>query len=389
MKQKLSAMNYIKNNKRRSSVLIVSLALCFVLIYLTNFLLSSTEETFRVITVENTKKIQYVNLAGSSLGIDVENIEDEELENQYREKNLELVEKLKKYDEIENVYYSQILYIEVWAVIGSWYVEMPLVEAEKVSEILEHFGTKVCEGRMPENAGEIVLDRASMKNGGYRLNDYFRSEDYDTAFKIVGILDSDTYFGCGIPSEEEEMFNMITILSDGSIDDVSKLLKKEGIEVRKGYDEIVDVKSGKKSLQKDVIDVISTSTNIIYICIIVLISLSLFIVYAMYLRDRHNEWCLYSSIGYSRKEIYSLVMRELGITFFISFAIGVVLTAISVVVIDFVMIEAQGMKCRYFYPSTVGEILSAYILLIGALQIPIRYALNRIKTVDAMDDDLY
>ena len=59
MWQKLSAMKYIKNNKRRVSVLIVSLVLCFVLFYLVKFLLSVTVVTFRVMTVGNAEKIQY------------------------------------------------------------------------------------------------------------------------------------------------------------------------------------------------------------------------------------------------------------------------------------------------------------------------------------------
>ena len=94
MKQKLSAMKYIKNNKRRIAVLVVSLALCFMLTYLVNFLLSSTEETFRIVTVDNAEKIQYVSLAGSSLGMDVEHMDQEEIHPLYLEKNLQLAEYL-------------------------------------------------------------------------------------------------------------------------------------------------------------------------------------------------------------------------------------------------------------------------------------------------------
>ena len=389
MKQKLSAMKYIKNNKRRITVLVVSLGLCFLLIYLTNFLLSSTEATFSVIGIDNPKKVQYVSLAGSTLGIDVENLDTEELNRQYEKKNLELIEKLKDYESIKEVYYAQILYNGIQAVIGEWWTEIPLVDKEQVPVIIEHYGTKIYEGRMPENPGEIVLDRGSMNNGGYVLNDYYNSEEYDTAFKIVGILDCDTYFGCGIPSDKTELHSVITILSDGSIYDLSKLLEQEGIYVRETYDTIVDAKTGEKEIKVNVTDVISSSTTLIYICIIILSSLALFIVYIMYLRDRHNEWCLYCSIGYSRKEIYSLVMRELLFVFGIALVIGIGLAAAAVVAIDFFMLTPQGMKCKYFYPDAIVEILCAYVLLVGALQIPIRYALHRIRTIDAMDDDLY
>ena len=90
MGQKLSAMKYVKNNKRRVAVLVVSLALSFVLTYLTNFLLMSQEETCMVCAVDNAKTVQYMGLMGSTLGIDVDNISDEEFEKEYLEKSLEL-----------------------------------------------------------------------------------------------------------------------------------------------------------------------------------------------------------------------------------------------------------------------------------------------------------
>ena len=58
MPQKLSAINYIKNNVRRVVVLTVSLGLSFVLVYLTQFMLSTTEESFKRIVFQNTRKMQ-------------------------------------------------------------------------------------------------------------------------------------------------------------------------------------------------------------------------------------------------------------------------------------------------------------------------------------------
>ena len=388
MGQKLSALKYIRNNKRRVAVLVVSLGLCFVLTYLTNFLLMATEETFRVCTIDNAKKVQYAFFAGSSLGIDVKNLSDEEINEQYLEKTLELCESLKKYEGVEEVYYTQVLYNEINAAIGSWTVEMPLVDSSKLQTIAEHFGASICEGRMPENAGEIVMDRAAMSNGGYKLNDYFDEESCDKAYRIVGVLDSESYIGYGLINEAYSVSQRIVILSDGSIYDLSELLEQEGIVVRDTYDNIVDVKQGELLLKQEVTDVIGTSTDIIYIVIIVLLFLSLFIVYTMYLRDRHNEWCLYCSIGYSRKEIYKAIMRELLFSFGLAIAIGVVLIAVSVVATDYIMLSPKGIKSRYFYPDTLMEILCSYVLLIGVLQLPVRLALHRIRTIDAMDDDL-
>ena len=68
MRRKLSAMNYIRNNKRRAAVLIVSLALYLLIVYLTQFILSAGTESFKKILSEDTKKMQMVQLPKSAYG---------------------------------------------------------------------------------------------------------------------------------------------------------------------------------------------------------------------------------------------------------------------------------------------------------------------------------
>lgn len=388
MPQKLSAMKYIKNNKRRTAVLIVSLGLCFVLTYLTQFLLSSTEETFRSLLLENTRKIQYVSLAGSSLGLDVNNLSTEEILPLYDQKMQELAERLKTHEGIKEAYYAEVLWVMITPPIGNMTCEIPLVKESELPVVLEHFGAELKEGRLPENPGEVVLDEATMKNNGYALDEYLKESSFGKVFRIVGVLDCDSYFGCGIPTEELPGSSMLMILSEG-IDDISAELEKEGIVVRDTYDSVVDYVNESKFFQEEVLDVIGNSTSLIYMGIMVLLSISLIIVYTMYLRDRHDEWCLYCSIGYSRKTIYVSILRELLFTFAAALVAGGVIIAASELLLDAVMIQPQGLKCRYFHLQTIGEILCSYVLIFGILQIPVRYALYRIRTIDSIEDDLY
>lgn len=393
MPQSLSAWNYIKNNKRRVAVLIVSLGLCFVLTYLTKFLLSATEETFRPILMENTRKIQYISLAGSSLGLKTgSDMTEEELQARdeaYEQKNLELAEKLRMQGGVKQVYYAPVLYEMLRPPIGQMTVEIPCVPKEEITFLLKHLGAKLLSGRLPENPGEIVLDEASMRNNDYRLNGYFREENYGQAYQIVGVLECSTYFGCGVPAEEQSFGSrMLVVLSDGSIEDMSEVLHNSGIDVRENYDTVLDYQWGSRFLKDEVTEVIGNSTKYIYIGVMILLSIAVFIVYTMYLRDRHNEWCLYYSIGYSRKTIYFSILRELLFSFGAALLAGSVIIAVSVVLLDTVMIQPFGIRCRYFYPRNLGEILCSYVLILGILQIPIRYALYKIRTVDAMEDEM-
>ncbi|MBD5135139.1 MAG: hypothetical protein HDT39_04140 [Lachnospiraceae bacterium] len=384
--QKLSAINYIKNNKHRVAVLIVSLGLCFIAVYLTKFLLSTTEETFSTICLKNTKKIQYIGITESSLGLNSHEYSEEDLEAAVKEKNLEIAEKLKSEKGVEQVYYAQIIYNMIVPAIGNMTVEIPCVDKEEVPIILNHFNAKLIRGRLPQNSGEIVLDKKSMQNGGFELNGYFREDDYQKNYVIVGVVDCDLYFGCGIKSEIQNQNNMLTVLSDGSIKDINAVIHKYGVEQT---ELTVDYKWGKQFVKSDIKDIIDNSTKVIYMAIMIILSLSIFIVYTMYLRDRHNEWCLYCSIGYQRKEIYFSILRELLFTFGMAFVLGGIVVFILVNLLDYVMIEPLGIKCRYFLPETIAEIFCSYVLILGMLHIPVRFALYKIRTIDAIDDDLY
>lgn len=377
MEQKLSAMNYIKNNKKRVSVLIVSLSLCFVLFYLTQFLLSTTEETMSSIAIENAKKIQYASLSTQTLGA--------ETNEEYEKKLSELADKLKKHEGVNEIYLSDFIYVPVAPAIGRLYYELPLVKKEELTEILERVGTKVIEGRLPKEKWEIVLDSASMKNNNFELNGY---TDEDKVYKIVGILDTDQYFGCGLSSDESSA-RIMMIFSEG-IEDISAELRKEGIKINQNFgDEVYDYKWGEKYIKEEVVDAIENSEKIIYAGIIIVLFISLIVVYTMYLRDRHNELCLYYSIGYSRKTIYFSIMKEILFTFGIALIAGGLIILSSVILMKYLFIEPQGIKCQYLQLRTIFEILCEYVLLIGVLQLPIRYALYKIRTIDAIEDDLY
>ena len=386
--QKLSAMKYIKNNKRRAAVLVVSLGLCFVVSYLTQFLLSATEESFGSVYLELTKKIQFVNLTDSTLGIEPESVPKEDMTWLYLQKIQEVVEKLKNHDQIREVYYAQILLADLTPPIAHMTYIMPLMDKEGIPLLMEHAGAALSRGRLPEHAGEIVMDEASMKNNGYSLNGYFKSESYGTAYQIVGVLSCENYFGCGIPTEEIPRPYMMIVHSEG-VDDLAAELAEEGIEVREGVDSVMDYNWGARVLREDVRNIIEQSTNVIFTGILVLLSIALLIVYAMYLRDRREEWCLYSSIGYSRRTIYFSILRELLFTFAAALLLGIVIIVISQLILDAVLISPQGLKCRYFHPETIGKLICAYTMVLGILQIPVRYALYKVRTVDAIEDELY
>ena len=77
--------------------------------------------------------------------------------------------------------------------------------------------------------------------------------------------------------------------------------------------------------------------------------------------------------------------------FYVAVAVvaGAGLTVIGMVAVDALLIAPMGLACKYLDFSVMGEIVCGYAVVFALLQMPIRFALHKIRTVDAMEDELY
>lgn len=385
MRQKLSSMNYIRNNKRRAAVLIVSLALYLVIVYLTQFILSSGTESFKKILVEDTKKMQLVGVPDSAFGIDEDALGSvEAIKEAYAEAVELLMERLREQPGVKAVQKAQSMGVTIYALIGQYSFSFPLGDEVFLKTYMEHMGATLKEGELPDAPGEIILDDGIMKNAGLTLGQRLSDKD----FQIVGIAESDTYFGGGIMVPGKDYSQAACVLSDGSIEDMSALLRKMGYEFSDNEAMIFDYKVGNAEYE-DVFAETETPAKLVFRGVMIIMAIMLFLVYTTILRDRHGEWCLYCSIGYSRKAIYLSILREMLFYFTVAVVAGTALTVIGMVAVDALLIAPMGLACNYLDFSVMGEIVCGYAVVFVLLQFPIRYALYKIRTVDAMEEDLY
>ena len=386
MSQKISAFYYIKNNKRRVSVLVTSLAMFSIVTYVSMFLLSATSETFEDILTETSRHIQYIQLDGDDLEYNYsdkqaspEDIYNEAVNKKYDEIRNSLINS----KGIEDAFVVQTEYSYVASLVGNYYVEIPMLNKTDMEKVLKHMGAVLDSGRLPEKAGEVVLDSMLIKNYGYKLGDGL-SQNND--IKIVGIINCGFYFGCGMADRDNVVFYnpMICVLTDGTVRDLKNTIKKNGVFLENS--KFVDLKDGEIKLQDEITSAISSSTNIIFAGIIVIVATLVVIVSISYMRDRSSEWCLYASIGYSRKAVYFSIVRELLFTFVTAFLIAVVVVILLMKILDILLITELGLQCEYFLLDTLNQILCVYIALFGIMQIPVRIEIFKIKTIDAAED---
>ena len=386
MKAELSAWKFIKNNKKRVGAMVVALMMVFTAMYLIAMLLNASIESFEPIVFTLPKKIAYLSLSLESYGIDPDNYTDtESLQAAYDEKRNELIEKLKGVDGITDVYYTQVIMCTYQAVFGMIGYEIPLLEPEEIPGFLDHLNARLTAGRMPSGAGEVLVDETVMKNNGKEIGDHFNPNAYNETFTIVGIISSPTMMGVGTPNGYTNSGWAIAVEKDESIYDMRAVLKQLGINAS-DTDKVTDEVDYKKYYDEEVKGVLDKVIDVMYLAAMLFLAFTVLIAYIAYIRNRINEYCLYMSIGYSRSAIYGMIMREMLFIFLSGSLIGMVLGLCGGWIIFKLLIEAKGLYCRIFMPEVIFKIAAAYVMIMGILQIPVILGINKVITIDAIED---
>ena len=124
----------------------------------------------------------------------------------------------------------------------------------------------------------------------------------------------------------------------------------------------------------------------ILIVVMIFLAISIMVAYISFMRSRTNEYCLYTSIGFNRKDIYTMMMREVGIIFGSSLIFGAVITIVIMVLLGNLLLDNLGLVYKYFYPEHLVRILAAFMAIVGFLQIPVIFTINSIKTIDLIEE---
>ena len=386
MKGKLSALKFVRNNKKQVWVMIVALSLTFMTMYIINFLFLSTQESFKGLFLEQPKKVAFVDLAPDTMGVD-RNLcaSDEEYYEKTDEARNKIIENLKEHEGISDVIYTQCLYASYTPVVGSLGYDFPLLSKEKIPEYLEHMEAKLISGRMPEGDGEILVDEKVLKNKKMEIGGYFNESAYGKTFRVVGIIESDYLLCVGTPQGYTNSGWYMVVLCDEENSDMSKVLSDIGI-ITTEYDTIYDSVDWAEMYEDMVTNQIDVALLGILIVVIIFLAISILVAYVSFMRNRVNEYCLYASIGFSRRDIYGMIMREILIIFGFSILLGAVMIVIIMLVMGNFVLDNMGLLYNYFYPEHLLRILAAFVVIVGFLQIPVSVTINNIKTIDMIEE---
>lgn len=386
MKSKLSALKFVKNNKKQVWVMIVALSLTFMTMYIINFLCMTTQESFRALFLEQPKKVAAMELTPETMGV-VRNagVSDEEYYKEIEAARNEIMDDMREHEGISDVVYTQCLNANYQGIVGAVGYDFPILSIEEIPKYLEHMEAKLVDGRMPQGSGEILVDKKVLKNKKMQIGGYFNESTYGKIFKVVGILESNYLTCVGTPQGYTNSGWYMVVLCNGQNSDMTKVLNDIGIEPTQ-YDTIFDSVDWAQMYKELVTDQLDAALLAILIVVIIFLAISILVAYISFMRGRVNEYCLYASIGFARKDIYGMIMREIFIIFGISIALGAVMTIIIMFLLGDFVLDNLGLIYRYFYPVHLLRILAAFVVIVGLLQIPVSLTVNNIKTIDLIEE---
>lgn len=386
MKSKLSAFKFVRNNKKQVWVMMIALSLTFMTMYVINFLVLTTNESFKALFLEQPKRVAYIDLSPNTMGVAREDgTSDEEYNLEINRARDKIITGLKKQEGIHDAMFTQTLYAHYQGIVGEVGADFPLLSKDEISNFLTHMGAKLIEGRMPEGDGEILVDEHVLRNQKMKIGGYFNESSYGHTFKVVGVLASDDMTCVGTPMGYTNAGWYIMVLCDEANADMTKVLKNMGITPTE-YDTIIDLADWAEMYQELVIEITDAALLCILIVVIIFLTISILAAYVSFMRSRVNEYCLYTSIGFGSKDVYGMIMREILLIFGISIILGSFMTVIIMMYLGNFLLEPLGLMYRYFYPKHLLRILAAFAVIVGLLQIPISVTINNVKTIDRIEE---
>ena len=376
-RSKLSPWPYLKNNRVRSTVLIISLAMFMVMIYMMNYIVGGTTEPFEKCDVEAMERIRIISSFLNMNGEDYET--DEEYLTEAWRRATELGKDLESEEDVERVVPFAWQYTMLNSFIGQWSVNCYLFQApEDCQTFLTHMGAKLVSGRMPEKPGEILVEQRLIDN---HRNDNNLLQNMGSSYEVVGIVTSDYYLSFGMAMPGENDVNLLAMCKKDSQVDLRPAVESRGYKVNyyvdkaKAHDDLIRGMGGSLDMVQTIFT--GVSGGLLLICVAVVL--------ALHIMDRHNEWCLLNSIGFSTGEIYKMALQEILICIGIALVVGGILSYGSCFLMEKLMYNPIGITIRLFRPDAIPRVLCVFAVLFGIAQIPLFSGMRKIQTIDAIE----
>jgi len=264
-------------------------------------------------------------------------------------------------------------------------------------EDFEYFNkaTKSVPENIKLNPGEIVITDKLATMFDLKIGDTITPETdkekyilFET-FTIKAIIKHKSYLSIAISNNNKNGVTPLAIrkISDNESEEQIEKSRQDMNSVFKSlYDKYPNMTfKSHEQLIKDVKDIFKMLYLIYYaICFVVtlVIAVTLNAIFVGAYNKRKFEFSVYKAIGFSKKEINKKIISEILLIIFIGLISAAILTVLSLLIINVIIIYPQGMWMNYFHKTSMIVAMLCDIAIIVPV---IFFRLRKIKKYDVTE----
>lgn len=279
----------------------------------------------------------------------------------------EIREKIEGNGAVERLVDSRNCFMRVKTLIGPVPYQLRAAKAAEIPYLLELAGAKLASGQLPKaGTSEVALHENLMKANGWVLGREFGMEVDDKdwmpgRFKVVGILEGPTPLGlCSAEYLSNPLVytfsaklweRLLVVAKPGKTAEMNDFLR--GLPDVKVYDRgqaIEDVSEG--------FDRILLILNFVSITLIVVVSIVVGMIQAIFFGERMGEFAILLAIGHKRRRLLRKVSLETAGLMGVSWAAGAGLALAVLAVFRASVLEPMGVDIPLFQPTAAAVSLS-------------------------------
>lgn len=338
----MSPAKFFIENKRKVTIIVITIILAVCAISLVSSLTGSLINSSKFIWIEPFEKYSLIT----------------PLQGEYFIKD-SVVERIDKIEGTKKTIYIDVDFTTISLPFGgNDNVPVYFMEKEDIEYVLAENRCKLIEGRLPDrNANEVILHWRIMSNKNLKIGDYIGSladkgEVLAGKYKITGIIDGDAVLSFGGESYKEKQLKKIGEIKNKMAilifpENGSSTLNKE-LELVDGTDAKCYTYQQLKDKLEEQINGLNTTLLIIILVVVSVLSISVgALMYITYMQ-RTDEFGILYAIGYSKKYIIKKISKEIIYLNIFSWITGMILSFVFIFILNKTIYNPQGQVLTLF-----------------------------------------
>lgn len=285
------------------------------------------------------------------------------------------------------IYCSGMSNIEAKMIVESSGSTVLYTKKEDTAYLLQKFNFKLMQGRIPENADEILFQEdyargLKLKVGDYYGTDVNENHDLDGKYKIVGLYKGRGVItfagGESIEDMKKHSYCLIVVPKEGKLDYVNNKIK-----------EYKDYKADDLKTQEGYLSSMFTAFNIFAA---VVVGITVFVVTFtisninyVHFYERMGEFSIFDALGYRKSKIISRLISEQSVIILSGSLLGLAAAIFGGYVLNEVYCVPNGFPVRILniWYILISIMVPIFVSLFST--IPVRRFIRKMNTIDVLE----